>query len=85
MEATARVSALGSSITIRIPENIMEQIGISDKSTVILKVLNGKELLVSPIKEKERKTLAQLFEEYPGDYMNEEELDWGEPVGDEVW
>ncbi|MCL2089056.1 MAG: AbrB/MazE/SpoVT family DNA-binding domain-containing protein [Oscillospiraceae bacterium] len=85
METTAKVSAWGGSIGIRIPKSVIEQIGISDKSTVSLKVLNGKELLVSPMPIKEKKTLAQLFEEYPGDYMNEEELDWGEPVGDEVW
>ena len=85
METTAKVSAWGGSIGIRIPKSIVTQLGISDKSIVSLTVLNGNELLISPVTGREKKTLAQLFEENPGDYMNEEELDWGVPVGDELW
>ena len=32
-----------------------------------------------------RKNLAQLFEMYPVDYIEDEELDWGKPIGDEIW
>lgn len=30
------------------------------------------------------KTMEELFDGYDGDYKSEE-IDWGEPVGDEVW
>jgi len=83
MEATAKVSAWGGSVGIRIPKNIMAQIGLTDKTTVRIKVTDNNELLVAPIREK--KTLVQLFEEYPEEYIQDEELDWGKPVGDEIW
>ena len=35
--------------------------------------------------EKERKTTQDLFELYPAVYIEEEETDWGEPVGEEEW
>ena len=83
METTAKVSAWGSSIGIRIPKLVMQQIGISEKSTVRLKVINNNELLIAPIRKK--RTLAELFEEYPSEYLQEDEIDWGMPLGDEVW
>ena len=32
-----------------------------------------------------RKKIQELFEMYPSDFIEEEELYWSEPVGDEVW
>jgi hypothetical protein len=34
---------------------------------------------------KSTKSLEDMFKLYPADYIEEEELDWGSPVGDEVW
>ena len=32
-----------------------------------------------------RPTIQELFAQYPADYIEDEEIDWGEAVGDEVW
>ena len=34
---------------------------------------------------KPKYTIQELFELYPADFIEDEELDWGKPVGDEVW
>jgi antitoxin MazE len=83
MEATAKISSWGGSVGIRIPKNILNQIGLTEKATVSIRVTEDNELLVAPVRE--RKTLAQLFEEYPADYIHDKELDWGKPMGGEVW
>ncbi|MCL2016261.1 MAG: hypothetical protein FWG68_08460 [Defluviitaleaceae bacterium] len=42
-----------------------------------------------PIKNKAKTppkyTLKELFEKYPYDQTDEEEFDWGDPVGEEIW
>ena len=32
-----------------------------------------------------KRTMRELFELYPALYIQDEEIDWGSPVGDEVW
>ena len=32
-----------------------------------------------------RKSIEELFADYDGDFFQTEEIDWGEPHGDEVW
>ena len=34
---------------------------------------------------KSKPTIQELFEQYPANFYKDEELDWGEPVGDEAW
>jgi len=31
-----------------------------------------------------RKTIQELFADHPTDFIEDEELDWGNPVGDEI-
>ena len=44
-----------------------------------------KESTESDIAVKTRRSIQELFELFPAEYIEDEELDWGEPVGDEVW
>jgi len=50
-----------------------------EKTLTILKIEKVQE------KSAPRKTIQELFELYPADYIEEEEIDWGKPEGDEVW
>ena len=34
---------------------------------------------------KSKPTIQELFKQYPANFIVDEELDWGEPVGDEAW
>ena len=34
---------------------------------------------------KPRPTIQELFKQYPADFIEDEEVDWGELVGDEIW
>ena len=36
-------------------------------------------------KETKRKNIKELFADYEGEYTTPTEIDWGEPVGNEMW
>jgi hypothetical protein len=42
-----------------------------------------KEITIRAVKQ--RKAMREIFEGYAGGPLTMEELDWGEPQGDEVW
>jgi antitoxin MazE len=80
----ARVQRWGNSLAIRIPKAFAEEIDVSEGSAVDLSVSGGL-LVVEPVRSSEEKLdLAQLVREIPQDYVAEV-IDWGPPVGREVW
>jgi Growth regulator len=72
----------GNSQGIIIPKSILEIVGITENEPVNLSVENGN-IVISRI-EKTKKTIEEIFEGYTGDFQNEE-IDWGDDVGEEVW
>jgi len=82
---TMRVNKWGNSLGIRLPNDFVDLVQLKEKSLVELKMA-GERLIITKIEEKEpRKTIQQLFEQYPSDYIEDEEVGWGNPVGGEVW
>ena len=82
---TLRVNKWGNSLGIRFPSEFVELIQLEEKSLVEMKI-DGDILIISKLKEDlPRKTIQELFEMYPADYIKDEEIDWGRPVGGEVW
>ena len=80
-----RVNKWGNSLGIRFPGEFVDVIQLKEKSLVELKI-DGDRLIISKLKESApRKTIQELFEMYPADYIEDEETDWGNPVGGEVW
>lgn len=59
----------------------------TDKTVKIIKVKaeNGHLILKCDKRVKPRKTLKERFANYQGAYYEEKEIDWGAPVGEEVW
>ena len=82
---TMRVNKWGNSLGIRFPSEFADMIQLQEKSLVKI-TRDGDRLIIVKVPEKQpRKTIQELFEDYPDDYIQEEEIDWGSPVGGEVW
>ena len=82
---TMRVNRWGNSLGIRFPNDFVNTTQIKEKSLVEI-VTDGNRLIITKVQEDEpRKTIQELFAEYPADYIEDEEFEWGDPVGGEVW
>jgi len=82
---TMRVNRWGNSLGIRFPNEFVENAHLEEMSLVEI-TSDGDRLIITKVKEKERrKTIQELFAEYPADYIEDNEIDWGTPVGGEVW
>jgi len=82
---TMRVNKWGNSLGIRFPNDFVDLVNLQEKSLVEIKAV-GEQLIITKVKEKkQRKSIQELFELYPADYIEEEEIDWGNPVGGEIW
>ena len=82
---TMRVNKWGNSLGIRFPSEFSDFVQLKEKSLVEIKI-DGERLIITKLKEEApRKTIQELFEMYPADYIEDEEIDWGSPVGGEIW
>jgi antitoxin MazE len=77
---TTQVSKWGNSLGLRIPKNLAQELQMADGDAVEIAVENGA-LIVRP--EKKRYTIEELVADLTPDDRGE--IDWGPPVGKEVW
>mgnify|MGYP004457274385 CR=1 FL=1 len=71
----------GNSQGIRIPKVLLDTVNWSENEQIVITVDNGK-LIIE--KAQNRKNIKELFKNYKGDY-EQVEMDWGDPVGEEIW
>jgi antitoxin MazE len=72
----------GNSVGLRLPKPLLDQLGLKEGSEVDVKVENNR-LVIEPSRRR-RYTMAELLEGFtPDDWPGE--VDWGPPVGKEVW
>jgi antitoxin MazE len=72
----------GNSVGLRLPKPLLEQLGLKEGSEVDIRI-EGNRLVVEPTRRR-RYTMAELLEGMTPD-NKPEEVDWGPPVGREVW
>ncbi len=72
----------GNSVGLRLPKPLLEQLGLKEGSEVDIKI-EGNRIVVEPAR-RQRYTMAELLEGMTPD-NRPEEVDWGPPVGREVW
>ena len=82
---TMRVNRWGNSLGIRFPREFVDSIQLNEKSLVNIKVEDDKLIITKLQEDVPRKTLRELFEMYPADYIEDKETEWGGPVGGEIW
>lgn len=78
----ATIQKWGNSQGIRIPRYILDAAQFDFDETVEIDVVDGK-IVIKKMAER-RKTIKELFDGFDGEYK-EKEIDWGKPVGNEVW
>jgi antitoxin MazE len=71
----------GNSVGLRIPKPMLEQVGLKEGAQVEVKVEGGR-LVIEPARR--RLTLQDVLKGFTPD-NRPGEVDWGTPVGKEVW
>jgi antitoxin MazE len=76
----------GNSLALRVPKAFADEIGASDGKAAEMTVSDGKLLIeiARPPRRKRRYTLDKLVSGITPANRHEE-IDWGPPVGSEVW
>lgn len=80
---TAALQRWGNSQGFRIPKQLLRELNWKVNDELVLSRQDNK-LVIEPVHPRKRKTIKELFEGYTGTYQTQE-IDWGEPVGNEVW
>ena len=79
----AQVVKWGNGQGIRIPKSILVGMGLAVGDQVEMSVHMGKLIIEKPFR---HRTLEERAMEHGGNLVSyEEEADWGEPAGREVW
>lgn len=78
---TTTIQKWGNSQGIRLPKILLDSINWQENEELEIKAENGK-LVIE--KKNERKNIAELFADFEGEY-EPISVDWGNPVGEELW
>lgn len=79
---TSRVQKWGNSLAVRIPKTFADEIGIQEDSSVELNVAEG--MITIALRVVTVPTLEELLAGITPENLHPE-IDWGPPVGNEVW
>ena len=80
---TTTIQKWGNSQGVRIPKILLDSINWSENEEVSINIEEDK-LVIEKAKTQNRKNIKELFKDYKGEYKPEE-IDWGEPEGEETW
>ena len=78
---TTTIQKWGNSQGIRIPKYLLDAVQWSEDEQLILSAHKNKIIIE---KAEPRKNIMELFADFDGEYTPIE-MDWGHPVGEEVW
>lgn len=78
---TTQIAKWGNSLALRIPKSLAAEVNVQDGDAVEVSVEAGA-LVVRPARK--RYTIEELVADMTPD-DRERELDWGRPVGKEIW
>jgi antitoxin MazE len=76
-----KVSVWGNSLGIRLPQTIIQQMGLNPGDLIAISI-EGNRIILAPAKP--RYTLDELLKDVTSEQQHDE-MDWGEPVGEERW
>ena len=72
----------GNSRGVRLPKHLLDSVNLSDNDTVEVTAEDNK--IVIKKTEKTYKTIQERFADFDGEY-EPIAIDWGKPVGKEIW
>ena len=79
----------GNSHGIRLPKAFLQSIKITENDPVDV-ILENEKIVIKKITQKEHKTTKQRLIDFYGENFSQhatqqKEMDWGKPVGNEIW
>lgn len=80
---TTTIQKWGNSQGIRLPKYILEAINWNGNEEIEIKTEDGK-IIIEKSTQNERKNIKELFADFDGEYQPTV-IDWGKPVGKEIW
>jgi antitoxin MazE len=79
---TTHIRKWGNSLAIRLPQSLMAQLNLRVDEEVEIRLVEDR-LILSPVK-KPKYTLEELLSQVTPESLHDE-IDFGKPVGKEVW
>ena len=80
---TATIKRWGNSAAVRIPRSVLAQASLEEGKDVEILSLKEGEITLRVIRKREK--IQELFDGYDGGFFQTNEVDWGDPQGNEVW
>jgi antitoxin MazE len=77
------ITRWGNSSAVRIPRHILSQAKLEEGVDVEIFSTKEGEIVLRAVRK--RKSIQELFADYDGNFFQTEEIDWGNPRGNEVW
>ena len=74
----------GNSQGIRLPKLLLDSVNLSDNDTVEVTAENNSLIIKKAESKRAHKTIQDRFKDFHGEY-EPIEIDWGKPVGNEIW
>ena len=81
---SATIQKWGNSHAIRIPKSLLESLKWNNGEKIKISA-KGNRLILEQIPKSKRKTLEELLENFDSENYQPYEVDWGKPVGRELW
>ncbi|MEM9216033.1 MAG: AbrB/MazE/SpoVT family DNA-binding domain-containing protein [Cyanobacteria bacterium P01_F01_bin.150] len=78
----AQIDQWGNSLAIRLPDQIVEELKLKADDALSFSIVDGK-LVLEPVPALPEFTLDELLDQVIE--QPESEVDWGQPVGKEMW
>ena len=79
----AKVQKWGNSLAFRIPSRTAKRLGLKAGSKIRTRE-TSRELIIEPFTKKREETLDDLLSQITPENIHPE-IDWGKPVGKEIW
>lgn len=81
---TTSIQKWGNSQGVRIPKYLLDAVKMTTNDEIVIRAENNMLIIEKAAPAAKRITIEELFADYDGDYKPEE-IDWGEPAGEEIW
>ena len=82
---TVKVNRWGNGLGIRLPKEYIDKVGITEKSQVEVSEVDGRLIIMRSKTPRLHIPLADRLKDWKGMPAEPEDIDWGEPVGEEEW
>ena len=78
----SKIGQWGNSLAVRIPAYVAEELALQPNDAIEFRIVDGK-VLLEPVRSLPKFTLDELLDQITE--PPEPEVDWGAPIGKEVW